>query len=498
MTLDPRTLGAAFVLLSAMLGMLLLFAWMHNRKVHSLAWWGATFGLTAIGIGMLTLGRGSPSYPVLLLANALVAFAYGVLYAGCRAFNVRTNRPSAIICGAVAWVVAFPVIHEMANARLLPLSLIAGGYAALSAWELWRRAPQRLTSQRAAVILLSALAAFNLVCGLLGLKLTSIVWIDAFADRWSAETALVLVVYAPALAFVFLSMAMEHIEFDHRKAERALRESEEHYRHSVELNPQIPWAADSEGHIIDASTRWFELTGMPLEAGLRAGWIKALHPDDVASMQERWMHSVSSGEVFDLDYRVRVADGSYRWFRSRATARQADNGAVIRWYGTLEDVHDQRLAQEQLHWAAYHDDLTGLPNRRLFRERLQQALDHADQTLDRVGLLILDLDDFKRINDRFGHDAGDRLLRAFGKRLVHLVPSGATIARLGGDEFAVILTDISDEMEVVATARAIQTGMLEPLRLTTGAQECRTSIGGAVSSSAPWLWPRTQASQIHA
>ncbi|WP_445505360.1 putative bifunctional diguanylate cyclase/phosphodiesterase, partial [Microvirga sp. G4-2] len=209
--------------------------------------------------------------------------------------------------------------------------------------------------------------------------------------------------------------------------------------------------------------------------------IKALHPDDWALAQQRWMQSVSSGEAFDLDYRVRLADGSYRWFRARAAARRAEDGSVVRWYGTLEDIHDRRLAQEQLHWAAYHDDLTGLPNRSLFRERLQQALDQADRTGNQVGLLILDLDDFKQINDRFGHDAGDGLLRAFGERLARLVPPGSTVARLGGDEFAVIVTNISGEAEVGATAGAIQTGMQEPLRLSTGAQECRTSIGGAVS-----------------
>jgi len=307
MALDPRTLGAAFVLLSAMLGALLLFAWMHNRKLHSLAWWGATFSLFAIGIGMANLGHGAPGYFVLLVANALVALAYGVLYAGCRTFNNRTSRPSAIICGAVAWIAVFPIIHETANARLLLLSLIAGGYAALSAWELWRHAPQRLTSQKAAVILLFALAAFNLVRALLALKLTSIAWIDAFANRWSADMALVLVVYAPALAFVFLSMAKERIEFDYKKAEQALRESEEHYRYLVELSPHIPWAADPHGHIVDASTRWFELTGTPVEEALGAGWIKALHPDDWALAQQRWMQSVSSGEAFDLDYRVRLA-----------------------------------------------------------------------------------------------------------------------------------------------------------------------------------------------
>jgi len=482
MILDPRTLGAAFVLLSAMLGVLLLFAWMNNRKVHSLAWWGGTFSLFAIGISMANLGRGTPGYFALLVANALVALAYGVLYAGCRTFNDRTNRPSAIICGAVAWIAVFPIIQETANARLLLLSLIAGGYATLSAWELWRHAPQRLTSQKAAVILLFALAAFNLVRGLLGLKLTSIVWIDAFANRWSADMALVLVVYAPALAFVFLSMAKERIEFDYKKAEQALRESEEHYRYSVELSPQIPWTADPQGDVLNISPRWCNLTGMPPEEALGQGWVRALHPDDVTTVVQHWLVSVASRKPVDIEYRLCLADAGYRWFRARATPRLDGNGAVVRWYGTVEDIHDRKHAEKQLHWAAYHDDLTGLPNRRRFQECLQQSLEDAGRTGQRTGLLIVDLDDFKQINDTFGHDAGDELLKAFGEQLTDLAYSNGTVARLGGDEFAVILPDIRDENDVAVAAAAVQARMREPLRLSTGARAPRASIGGSISS----------------
>src|SRR4030095_11036523 len=109
--------------------------------------------------------------------------------------------------------------------------------AVLPAWELGKHAPRGLASQRAAVILLLILAAFNFFRGLLGLSLGSIVWHDGIASRWSPQLAAFLVVYAPALAFIFLSMAKEHLE-------EALRESEEHLRSSVELNPQIPWTAD--------------------------------------------------------------------------------------------------------------------------------------------------------------------------------------------------------------------------------------------------------------
>ena len=474
MILDPLTLAAAFVLLSAMLGVLLLFAWTHNRRVQALGWWGATFCLIPVGIGLANFGQSLPSHLNLLMANAFVTFGYGALYAGCRAFNGRTGWLPAISLGPAVWIGAFPFIHESFSARLVLLSLITGAYATLSAWELWKHAPRGLASQRAAVILLLILAAFNFFRGLLGLSLGSTVWLDALASRWSPQMALFLVVYAPALAFIFLSMAKEHLE-------EALRESEEHHRSSVELNPQIPWTADPHGNVLDMSPRWGELTGMPPEEALGQGWTTALHPDDVPIAAQHWSDAVVSRSPVDVEYRLCLTDGSYRWFRARATPRLGEDGALIRWYGTVEDIHDKKLAEERLRWAAYHDDLTGLPNRRLFFECLREALDRSSGRHRRIGLLVLDLDHLKQTNDRFGHDAGDALLKEFGQRLRRLVRTTDTVARLSGDEFAVVLSDVAGADGVAGVAQAVLVRMQEPLTHKGKTLDCRTSIGGAIS-----------------
>jgi diguanylate cyclase (GGDEF)-like protein/PAS domain S-box-containing protein len=482
MTLDPHTLAVAFVLLSAMLGVLLLFAWTHNRKVRALAWWSVTFCLIPIGIGMANIGQGLPSHLNLLIANALVALGYGALYAGCRTFNGRSGRMPALIIGPAVWIIAFPFIYETPSARLLLLSLIIGGYAACSGWELWKHASQRLASQRAAVVLLLALATFNFFRGMLGLKLSSIFWIDALASRWSSEMALFLVAYAPALAFIFLSMAKERVEFERKQAEQALRESEEHYRYSVELNPQIPWTADPQGHFLDMSPRLHDLTGVRMGSVFEAEGAKAFHPEEIAPVRQHWAHSLATGEPFDQELRLRLADGRYRWLRVRAVPRRNENGIIIRWYGTAEDIQDRKLAEEQLQWSAHHDDLTGLANRRLFLERLKQALDRAAGSLHKVGLLVMDLDHLKTINDRFGHDAGDALLQGFAARLCDIVRTTDTVARLGGDEFAIILTDVPGEEYVAITAKAILARMQQPLRYKGRVLDCRTSIGGAIAA----------------
>ncbi|EIM29147.1 bifunctional diguanylate cyclase/phosphodiesterase [Microvirga lotononidis] len=269
---------------------------------------------------------------------------------------------------------------------------------------------------------------------------------------------------------------------ERQRSDVALRESEEHHRHSVELNPQISWTADPQGNLLDISSRWHDLTGMDLREALGSGWSRALHPDDASTSLRRWSQAVAAGERLDMDYRLRMADGTYRWVRSRAAPRRGGDGTIIRWYGAVEDIHDRKLTEETLRWAAHHDDLTGLANRRLFRERLQQALDAPSGRPRITGLLVMDLDHLKQINDRFGHDAGDDLLKEFAQRLRQAARPGDTVARLGGDEFAVLLPDIAGDRDVAAMADTILARMQEPLKRNGKLLDCRTSIGGTISS----------------
>jgi diguanylate cyclase (GGDEF)-like protein/PAS domain S-box-containing protein len=271
------------------------------------------------------------------------------------------------------------------------------------------------------------------------------------------------------------------LAIERQQSEASLRESEEHYRYSVELNPQIPWTADGDGKVLTTSPRWNQLTGGSPDETADSSWEKALHPDDLPVHRQKWLEAVRTRKPLDAQCRGRLADGSYRWFRTRAIPRLAGDGTVLRWYGTVEDIHDRKIAEEQLHRAAYHDDLTGLANRRFFRERLKQILDEVPDKSHAVGLLVMDLDHLKQINDRFGHDAGDDLLKEFAQRLRQAVKPTDTVSRLGGDEFAVILPDVAGEEEVAEIARSILCRMQEPLKRSGKALDCRTSIGGAVA-----------------
>ncbi|MFC3441130.1 EAL domain-containing protein [Sphingobium rhizovicinum] len=145
---------------------------------------------------------------------------------------------------------------------------------------------------------------------------------------------------------------VEDVSDQHHGAARfladALAESREHYRWSVDLSPQVPWTAGADGNVEEVGPRWFDLTGMLPEQALGTGWLGAVHPDDLQRTVAIWTSHLATGTPVDVDYRIRLQAGGYRWMRARASARLDAKGAVLRWYGTLEDVHAERLAQRAL------------------------------------------------------------------------------------------------------------------------------------------------------
>lgn len=130
--------------------------------------------------------------------------------------------------------------------------------------------------------------------------------------------------------------------------EEALRESEDHYRNSVELNPQIPWISDAEGRILEAGPHWENSTGWTREQALNQGWVKALHPADVIPTLRKWAQNLRSGQPVDIEFRIGRGDGVWRWMRSRAAPRRDETGKIIRWYGTVEDIDDRKKAERAL------------------------------------------------------------------------------------------------------------------------------------------------------
>ncbi len=142
--------------------------------------------------------------------------------------------------------------------------------------------------------------------------------------------------------------AIAHRTHRLRPCDEALRASDEHARHRIELMPQMTWTADPDGHVLGFHPRWLELAGMSCDEALADGWIRAAHPQDRWAIQQAWTRSITTGTDCDVEYRIRIADGSYRWLHSRAIPWRDPDGRIVCWYGTAEDITARKEAEQRL------------------------------------------------------------------------------------------------------------------------------------------------------
>jgi diguanylate cyclase (GGDEF)-like protein/PAS domain S-box-containing protein len=241
-----------------------------------------------------------------------------------------------------------------------------------------------------------------------------------------------------------------------RSRRDAVEPQRDRFRQLADAMPYVVWSANPDGIIDFANQSIVDYAGLADACRIGEQWIGLLHPDDVERTLDVWGESVRTGAVFSTEYRLRRgADKAYRWHLAKGMPIRDGDGNITKWYGTTTDIHDMKLAHEEIGRLAFYDTLTGLPNRQLLMDRLGHAVTlHA--RLKRYGaVLLLDLDNFKNINDTLGHDNGDLLLDMVAKRLADSVAERDTVARLGGDEFVIILEDIGSCEETAAQHAAI-------------------------------------------
>ncbi|HYZ71899.1 MAG TPA: PAS domain S-box protein [Chthoniobacterales bacterium] len=135
---------------------------------------------------------------------------------------------------------------------------------------------------------------------------------------------------------------------ERKRTEQALRDREEDLRWTFNLSSQVPWTADPAGNILDFSDRWISLTGRKREELLGSGWMSVPHPEDLPHMRKAWEHALRTGEPYDVEHRLCSTSGDYYWVRTRAYPRRDSFGRIVKWYGTVEDIHDRKLAQEHV------------------------------------------------------------------------------------------------------------------------------------------------------
>ena len=263
------------------------------------------------------------------------------------------------------------------------------------------------------------------------------------------------------------------IETEHN----SLKSSEERFRKLTALSPVGIFQADAEGEIRYVNQRWREINSIKDITPTLQGWFSNLHPEDHRPLMLLWKQLLNSHEDIAKEVRLLARDGSVTWIYVQATALHSKDGAPTGFLGSVSDVSELKKAQIQMETLAFYDPLTGLANRRLFRNRLEKAVKSVQRTDSSIALLFLDLDQFKRINDTLGHDAGDSLLKETARRLDSSVRENDTVSRIGGDEFTILLTDIHSTNDVRVVAEKILQSLARPVLINGQDIVSTVSIG---------------------
>ncbi|KWT95111.1 sensor domain-containing diguanylate cyclase [Candidatus Magnetominusculus xianensis] len=261
--------------------------------------------------------------------------------------------------------------------------------------------------------------------------------------------------------------------------EANLRESEKRFQIMANSAPVFIWMASVDGSRWFFNKVWLDYTGRTLDEEKDDNWMDNIHPDDIEGFRESYAMAIGIQKPFKLDYRLRRNDGVYRWVLDTGTPRFTHEGMFAGFIGSCVGISERKEAEEQLQHIAHFDLLTDLPNRFLFFDRMNQAIEQAKRYSHSIALLFLDLNRFKSVNDTLGHHAGDILLKETAKRLTNCVRHVDTVARMGGDEFNIILSKVHERSDVQSVAEKIIDTISVPFYIE--GMEC--SIGVSIGIS---------------
>lgn len=260
-------------------------------------------------------------------------------------------------------------------------------------------------------------------------------------------------------------------------------EGEKHFRTIFE-HTALPIVRNTlTGEFIEVNEAWCSLFGYSQEEVLsqHMTWQQLTHPDDLGP-SDLMLKKMLAGEVPDykIDKRYLNKDGKVVWGSVQVKLVRDEKGEPEFTIGTIQDITERKQAEKMINFMAYHDKLTGLPNRALLFDRLSQVISQAKRDNKYVALLFADLDGFKDINDKYGHEAGDNVLKMAAQRFLACVREVDTVARFGGDEFAIILGNLDDPHQAKGVAEKVVQAFAQSMVLADGG-EC--SVGASVGIS---------------
>ena len=312
------------------------------------------------------------------------------------------------------------------------------------------------------------------------------------ADTMTLETAMIAQAYGLIIKPFEENELKSNIAlalYKHSMTQK-LRESEERYALAVRAANDGIWDWNLKTNKIYYSSRWKEMLGYKEnEIGTDPNdWFKLVHPKHQKEVQTNLVsHLKGITSHFKCEYQIQQSNGTYLWALSRGLAVRDTNGDPYRMAGSQSDITARKLAEERLAHDAVHDALTGLPNRLLFLDRLQNRLERTKRnTNDLFAVMFIDLDRFKVVNDSLGHAFGDQLLITVANRLKLCLRPDDTVSRLSGDEFAILLDSVKDVGDAYQVADRIK-GQLKTTTLLGAVERSPSASIGIVMFNKSYL-----------
>ncbi|HKO00554.1 MAG TPA: diguanylate cyclase, partial [Thermoanaerobaculia bacterium] len=258
--------------------------------------------------------------------------------------------------------------------------------------------------------------------------------------------------------------------------ETALRESEARFRLLFEQNAAGVYRAELSGRILDSNETFARMVGYSpatlIGRNVSELYARPVERDELSQILQQ------AGTLQSVEVELQNASGKSVWVLQNLVLLGDGESAII--HATVVDISDRKRAEEQIEFHAYHDVLTGLPNRKLFTDRLNWSISRSRRSSRSLAVMFLDLDHFKSINDSLGHTAGDELLLEMARRLKVCVRDDDTVARLGGDEFTIVLSDLREPEDAITVAQKILTSIQQPVSVGGTTVDISVSIGIAL------------------
>ena len=458
----------------------LTLVWTASRRYPALLYWGASFALNGVGYGLGALRGQIHDFSSIVIGNTILSISVTLLAEGIYRFQER--RPPRLLLWAPVPVTAvvFAIFIGNMQARLIASSALLCLQVLLVLWPMFSEC-RRTAGRGQFVIMLGLGSAFLIML----VRLVYVLRGNVPSSLFDTDPLYSLIFFGNGVAMLLIAIGM--VLMVHESTLDQLQTNEQQYRRLIESAQEGICVLDKT-RCVYANAKTAELLGTSVEALQGSNnFLEFVHPDEhqtTLAHHTARLSGTADGQARDL--RLLTQHHGARWFRI--------SGMRILWQGQpctlifLSDVHERRQMEEHVRELAYLDELTRLPNRRRFLAYLQQLPVTGGHTEGQLGLMFIDLDRFKLLNDTHGHAVGDRLLIEVSDRLRELAGNDSVVARLGGDEFVMLLANLPHtaqqaEEKAQELAERVLARIQQPCRLATDNSDTSPTVTYSPSAS---------------